>query len=167
MFARTDHLAGGRGLFDAVDCQSGGRDAAHRQHLAWPVCAERPGRFGGPATSGSRPEGSCAETGWRILAVLERAPPSGLARWTGPLIATELGDVHVPQVWRFLRAAVTFRDADGHPSRSRSAPKASLIPAPRRKQWGATGVNAKISSQDDRLSGSFLLVTAAVHPLIP
>jgi transposase len=108
-----------------------------------------------------------AETGWRILAVLERAPPSGLARWTGPLIATELGDVHVPQVWRFLRAAVTFRDADGHPSRSRSAPKASLIPAPRRKQCGATGVNAKISSQDDRLSGSFLPVTAAVHHLTP
>jgi transposase len=37
------------------------------------------------------------------LAVLERAPPAGFARWTGPLIAAELGDVHVPQVWRFLR----------------------------------------------------------------
>lgn len=45
-----------------------------------------------------------AATGRRILAVLERAPPAGFARWTGPLIAAELGDVHVQHVWRFLRA---------------------------------------------------------------
>ena len=43
------------------------------------------------------------ETGRRILAVLERPPPAGFARWTGPLIAAALGDVHVQQVWRFLR----------------------------------------------------------------
>jgi hypothetical protein len=34
---------------------------------------------------------------------LERAPPIGLGRWTGSLIAAELGDVHEQQVWRFLR----------------------------------------------------------------
>jgi transposase len=45
-----------------------------------------------------------AETGRRIVAVLERPPPAGFARWTGPLIAAELGDVHEQQVWRFLRA---------------------------------------------------------------
>ena len=55
-----------------------------------------------------------AETGRRILAVLERAPPSGFARWTGPLIATELGGVHVQQVWRFLRAQKI--DLDGRKS---------------------------------------------------
>ena len=44
-----------------------------------------------------------AETGRRILAVLERPPPAGFARWMGPLIAAELGDVHEQQVWRFLR----------------------------------------------------------------
>jgi transposase len=44
-----------------------------------------------------------AETGRRILAVLERPAPAGYARWTGGLIATELGDVHEQQVWRFLR----------------------------------------------------------------
>lgn len=54
------------------------------------------------------------ETGRRILAVLERAPPAGLARWTGPLIAAELGDVHVQQVWRFLRANKI--DLDGRKS---------------------------------------------------
>ena len=43
-------------------------------------------------------------TGRRILAVLEREPPAGFARWTGPLIAVELGDVHEQQIWRFLRA---------------------------------------------------------------
>jgi len=44
------------------------------------------------------------ETGRRILALLDRPPPAGFARWNGPLIAAELGDVHEQQVWRFLRA---------------------------------------------------------------
>jgi transposase len=44
-----------------------------------------------------------AETGRRILAVLDRDPPAGFARWTGPLIAAELGDVHEQYIWRFLR----------------------------------------------------------------
>jgi transposase len=44
-----------------------------------------------------------AESERRILAVLERPPPAGFARWTGPLIAAELGDVHEQAVWRFLR----------------------------------------------------------------
>jgi transposase len=44
-----------------------------------------------------------AETGRRILAVLDRDPPAGFARWTGPLLAAELGDVHEQYVWRFLR----------------------------------------------------------------
>ncbi len=45
-----------------------------------------------------------AESGRRILSVLDRVPPAGFARWTGPLIAAELGDVHEQQVWRVLRA---------------------------------------------------------------
>ena len=44
-----------------------------------------------------------AETGRRILEVLDREPPAGFARWTGSLIAAELGDVHEQYVWRFLR----------------------------------------------------------------
>ena len=44
------------------------------------------------------------DTGRRILAVLDRPPPEGFARWTGPLVATALGDVDVQYVWRFLRA---------------------------------------------------------------
>src|SRR6202162_2539416 len=55
-----------------------------------------------------------AEAGRRILAVLERPPPAGFARWTGPLIATELGDVHAQYVWRFLRAQQV--DLDGRKS---------------------------------------------------
>jgi transposase len=45
-----------------------------------------------------------AETGRRILAVLDGPPPPGHARWTAPLIARALGDVHEQYVWRFLRA---------------------------------------------------------------
>jgi len=45
-----------------------------------------------------------AEAGQRILAVLDRPPPAGYGRWSGKLIAAELGDVHEQQVWRFLRA---------------------------------------------------------------
>src|SRR4029077_5699603 len=42
-------------------------------------------------------------TNKRIL-VLEKPPPAGYARWTGPLLAKALGDVDVQYVWRFLRA---------------------------------------------------------------
>ena len=45
-----------------------------------------------------------AETGKRILALLDQPPPEGYARWTGPLLAAALGDVDVQYVWRFLRA---------------------------------------------------------------
>jgi transposase len=55
-----------------------------------------------------------AETGRSILAVLDRPPPAGFARWTGSLIAAELGDVHEQQVWRFLRAQRI--DLDGRKS---------------------------------------------------
>ena len=39
----------------------------------------------------------------RILKLLDKAPPEGFARWTGPLLAGALGDVDVQYVWRFLR----------------------------------------------------------------
>lgn len=40
----------------------------------------------------------------RILALLDKPPPAGFARWTGPLLAQALGDVDVQYVWRFLRS---------------------------------------------------------------
>src|ERR1700709_1414350 len=40
----------------------------------------------------------------RILKLLDKSPPAGYARWTGPLLAVELGDVDVQYVWRFLRS---------------------------------------------------------------
>ena len=42
-------------------------------------------------------------TNKRILALLDKPPPRGYARWTGPLLAKALGDVDVQYVWRFLR----------------------------------------------------------------
>lgn len=44
------------------------------------------------------------EAGERILAVLDRPPPAGFGRWTAPLIAKELKDVHEQYIWRYLRA---------------------------------------------------------------
>src|SRR6478736_2454036 len=40
----------------------------------------------------------------RILGQLDKPPPEGFARWTGPLLAGALGDVDVQYVWRFLRS---------------------------------------------------------------
>src|SRR5258705_6454890 len=42
-------------------------------------------------------------TNKRILALLNKPPPQGYGRWTGPLLAKALGDVDVQYVWRFLR----------------------------------------------------------------
>ena len=42
-------------------------------------------------------------TNKRILALLDKPPPRGYARWTGPLLAKALGDVDVQYVWRVLR----------------------------------------------------------------
>jgi transposase len=44
-----------------------------------------------------------AATNRRIQALLDRPPPPGYARWTGPLLARALKDVDVQYVWRFLR----------------------------------------------------------------
>lgn len=52
---------------------------------------------------GARPKYG-PDTARRVLAILDRPPPAGFARWTGSLIAAELGDVHEQQVWRVLRA---------------------------------------------------------------
>lgn len=68
------------------------RFAAHR--LAGLEDEPRPGapvRYG-PATAD------------RIVALLDRAPPRGYARWNGRLVAETLGDVSPSQVWRVLRA---------------------------------------------------------------
>jgi transposase len=73
---------------------SGWRGRFARQGLAGLADKVRPG----PAPKYG------AETGRRILALLDQPPPKGYARWTGPLLADALGDVHEQQVWRFLRA---------------------------------------------------------------
>jgi hypothetical protein len=39
----------------------------------------------------------------RILAMMDKKPPSGNATWTGKLLAKALGDVSSHQVWRVLR----------------------------------------------------------------
>jgi hypothetical protein len=39
----------------------------------------------------------------RILSLLDKPPPQGFGRWTGPLLPKALGDVDVQYVWRCLR----------------------------------------------------------------
>jgi transposase len=58
--------------------------------------ADQP-RSGKPKTYG-------ADADHRILALLDRPPPEGFARWSAPLLAKELGDVSDQHIWRFLRA---------------------------------------------------------------
>jgi hypothetical protein len=41
--------------------------------------------------------------GDRPRVLLEKPPPAGYARWTGPLLAKALADVDFQYVWRFLR----------------------------------------------------------------
>jgi len=50
-----------------------------------------------------KPPRYTAETDHRILSVLDESPPDGYARWTAPLIAERLGDVHAQHIWRVLR----------------------------------------------------------------
>lgn len=45
-----------------------------------------------------------AATEKRILALLDKKPPLGYARWNGRLVAERLKDVSASQVWRVLRA---------------------------------------------------------------
>jgi len=51
---------------------------------------------------GARPRYT-TETGKRILALLDQAPPPGYGRWTAPLLSRELVDVSDQSIWRFLR----------------------------------------------------------------
>lgn len=71
--------------------------------------ADKP-RPGGRASSAKYD----ADTDRRILALLDRSPPAGQARWTGKLLAAALGDVSDQYVWRFLRRQKI--DLDGRKS---------------------------------------------------
>ena len=54
-----------------------------------------------PRSGKPRTYGADAER--RILALLDRPPPRGFARWTAPLIARQLADISDQYIWRFLR----------------------------------------------------------------
>jgi transposase len=56
------------------------------------------------APRSGKPRRYGADADRRILALLDRPPPVGFARWTAPLLAQELGDVSDQYIWRFLRA---------------------------------------------------------------
>jgi transposase len=72
-----------------------------RDRLAGLADAPRPGK---PKTYGE-------DADRRILALLDRPPPAGFARWTAPLLAKALGDVsdRIPPVKAALRERRSLR----------------------------------------------------------
>ena len=92
--AGTGSRAIGRELGCARGVVSKWRVRFARERLAGLADAPRSGK---PKTYGEAADR-------RILALLDRPPPAGFARWTAPLLAQELGDVSEQYVWRFLRA---------------------------------------------------------------
>ena len=59
----------------------------------------------------------------RIVALLDKPPPKGFARWTGPLLAESLDDVDVQYVWRFLRS----HQIDLHARKMPMAPRLMVV----------------------------------------
>jgi transposase len=71
----------------------------------WRVRSAEAGLAGlSDAPRSGKPKTYGAAADRRILALLDRPPPQGFARWTAPLIARALADVSDQHVWRFLRA---------------------------------------------------------------
>ena len=70
----------------------------------------------------------------RILGLLDKPPPEGFGRWTGPLLAEVLGDVDVQYVWRSCAAT---RSTSGLASRGARATIRILRPK-RRMLWAFT-----------------------------
>ena len=75
----------------------------------------------------------------RILGLLDKPPPEGFARWTGPLLAQALGDVDVQYVWRFLRrhkidleARKSWCESNDPDFTAKAADVVGLINGPRR-----------------------------------
>jgi hypothetical protein len=76
----------------------------------------------------------------RILKLLDKSPPAGYARWTGPLLAGELGDVDMQYVWRFLRsnkidlaARKSWRESNDPQFTAKAADVVGLYVAPPKK----------------------------------
>ena len=76
----------------------------HRVEVARALRRDGGWRVSTRPASGAPSRNTRRQTGKRILALLDQPPPTGYARWSGPLLAAALGDVDVQYVWRFLRA---------------------------------------------------------------
>ena len=152
---RNTDCASGRG-----SCSGGGRpgqpgdwpgswlDDRNGLEAAGTLRARPPRRAFGDRNRGAAPKYT-AETNKRILSVLDRPVPAGHRRWTGALIAADLGDVDVQYVWRFLRAqkidlarASPGARATIRPSRPRRPRSSGSISIPRRRPGAGGGREA-------------------------
>ncbi len=72
----------------------------------------------------------------RILKLLDKPPPAGFARWTGPLLAVELDDVDVQYVWRqdHLVMSLSSESADLVMTLKKAAALCRPAPRPRYAQ---------------------------------
>lgn len=91
--AGADSSVGGGRAQHPLDCRRSASPAADYQPLAdaMPIMALKDCK-----TS------QIKATDKRILKLLDKPPPEGFARSTGPLLAEALGDVDVQYVWRLL-----------------------------------------------------------------
>jgi hypothetical protein len=76
----------------------------HGLEVAGPLCREAACGSRRDGRSGRRAEVYGGDEQTHPGVVGSSAAPKRYARWTGPLLATALGDVDVQHIWRFLRA---------------------------------------------------------------
>jgi transposase len=92
---------------EGVASRAIGRELGCRHHTVskWRVRFARDRLAGlADAPRSGKPRTYGADANRRILALLDRPPPKGFARWTAPLLARALGDISDQHIWRFLRA---------------------------------------------------------------
>jgi transposase len=92
---------------DGLASRAIGRELGCRHHTVskWRVRFARDRLAGlADAPRSGKPRSYGADADRRVLALLDRPPPQGFARWTAPLLARELGDISDQHIWRFLRA---------------------------------------------------------------
>lgn len=96
-------LAAARGVGTTAIARTGGVRPATVSKWRTRFAAQRLAGLADEARTGA-PVRYGPATERRILALLDKKPPAGYARWNGRLVAERLGNVSPSQVWRVLRA---------------------------------------------------------------
>ena len=84
----------------------------------------------------------------RILKLLDKPPPEGFARWTGPLLAAALGDFDVQYIWRFLRSHDVVGPTSPHPLRPLCC---AWTRSPQSRPWSGRKATSERSPEFDTM----------------